>query len=87
MEDRALSHRTTSTRPPMAERIPHDDDAPSLPSRLMTGLLRGVLRAPVAIVALATGLAALGVAYSSTELGYKTSRHDLVNAKTEYGRL
>lgn len=71
----------------MAERTPHDDDAPSLIARAMTGLLRGALRVPFAIVALAGGLAALAVAYSSTQLGYKTSRHDLVNAENEYGRL
>ena len=71
---------------PMAERTPHRE-APGLMSRIMTAGLRGVLRAPFAVVALATALAALAVAYSTMQLGYKTSRHDLVNPKNEYGRL
>src|SRR5690349_18422131 len=70
----------------MAERNPHDD-APGLASRVMTAGLRAVLRAPFAVVALATALAVLAVAYSAAQLGYKTGRHDLVNPKNEYGRL
>jgi hypothetical protein len=69
------------------ERTPRDADAPSLAARAMTALLRGVLRFPLAIVALATGLAVLATAYSASQLGYKTSRHDLVNPDNEYGRL
>lgn len=70
-----------------AEGNPHGDEKPSLGSRVMTATLRGVLRFPVAVVALATALAVLATAYSTMKLGYKTSRHDLVNPNNEYGRL
>lgn len=70
-----------------AERTPPGDETSPLAARAMTALLRLVLRFPFAIVALATGLAVLAVAYSTLKLGYKTSRHDLVNSKGEYGRL
>jgi hopanoid biosynthesis associated RND transporter like protein HpnN len=70
-----------------AEGKPRDVESTSIASRVMTSALRGALRYPFAIVALATALAVLATAYSTFRLGYKTSRHDLVNPNNEYGRL
>jgi len=69
-----------------AERKPAADDT-SLAARAMTGLTAITLRYPVAIVVLALVLSGAAGVYSWQHLGYKTSRHDLVNPNNEYGRL
>jgi hopanoid biosynthesis associated RND transporter like protein HpnN len=69
-----------------AERKPAADDQ-SLAARAMTGLVAFTLRYPVAIVVLALVAGGAASLYSWKHLGYKTSRHDLVNPKNEYGRL
>ncbi|MCE9606964.1 MAG: MMPL family transporter [Planctomycetia bacterium] len=69
-----------------AERKPAADEH-SIAARLMTGLVAITLRYPVAIVVLALVLSGAAGVYSWMHLGYKTSRHDLVNPKNEYGRL
>ncbi|MBL9090013.1 MAG: MMPL family transporter [Planctomycetaceae bacterium] len=69
-----------------AERMPSERDQ-SLPAQFMTGLLRLILRFPVLVVVAALALTAGTGYYSWKHLGYKTSRHDLVNSNNEYGRL
>lgn len=69
-----------------AERMPHGHDE-SMPARLMTGLLAGVLRYPLLTIVVSLVLTAAAGFYSWKHLGYKTSRHDLVNSNNEYGRL
>ena len=53
----------------------HGSETSPLAARAMTALLRGALRYPFAVVALATGLAVLATAYSALELGYKQPSH------------
>jgi hopanoid biosynthesis associated RND transporter like protein HpnN len=69
-----------------AERMPpgHDD---SLPARFMTSALAAVLRYPLFTIMAGLALTAAAGFYSWKHLGYKTSRHDLVNSNNEYGRL
>lgn len=69
-----------------AERKPAADDH-SLAARAMTGLLRITLKYPIAVLVLALVASGGAIGYSWLHLGYKTSRHDLVNPKNEYGRL
>lgn len=66
--------------------MPHGQDE-SMPARLMTGLLAGVLRYPLLTIVVSLVLTAAAGFYSWKHLGYKTSRHDLVNSNNEYGRL
>src|ERR1700690_4189375 len=59
-------------------------------SWLTPGLLaitRVVLRFPVTTLALAVGLAAVCVVYTFGHLGYKSSRLDLLNPKSDHNRL
>lgn len=69
-----------------AERMPHGSDE-SLPARFMTSALAGILRYPLLTIVVGLALTATAGIYSWKHLGYKTSRHDLVNSNNEYGRL
>jgi uncharacterized protein len=48
---------------------------------------RVILRFPVTTLAVSVGLAAICVAYAVGHLGYKSSRLDLLNPKSDYNRL
>ena len=48
---------------------------------------RLILAYPVATIALAIGFALVALCLSWTRLGYRTSRLDLVNPKSDYNRL
>lgn len=48
---------------------------------------RLILAYPVATIALAIGFSLVALALSWTRLGYRTSRLDLVNPKSDYNRL
>ncbi len=48
---------------------------------------RLILAYPVATIALALGFALVALALSGTRLGYRTSRLDLINPKSDYNRL
>ncbi len=55
--------------------------------KIILGITRLVLRFPVTTLALAIGLAAACGIYTATHLGYKSSRLDLLNPKSDYNRL
>ncbi len=69
-----------------AERMPHGEDD-SMWSRAMTWALRPALRYPTAVLTLGVVSALAASYYSWQQLGYKTSRSDLVNPNNEYSRL
>ena len=54
---------------------------------VLMGITRIVLRFPVATVALAIALSGVCFVYSYTHLGYKSSRLDLLNPKSDHNRL
>ena len=59
----------------------------SVLARPFLGMTRVILASPVAVIAVAVGLAILAIVYSFTHLGYRTSRLDLLNPKSDYNRL
>ena len=56
-------------------------------ARPMAAITRLVLRFPVATVVLAIALALAALLLTATRLGYRTSRLDLLNPKSDYNRL
>ncbi len=64
-----------------------DSSNPSWLSPLLLMVTRVILRFPVTTLAVAVGLAAICVAYAVGHLGYKSSRLDLLNPKSDYNRL
>src|SRR5260221_9134568 len=48
---------------------------------------RLIIAYPWATISLAVGLAAVAIVYSGLQLGYRTSRLDLLNPKSDYNRL
>ncbi|MGE0607099.1 MAG: MMPL family transporter [Pirellulales bacterium] len=68
-----------------AERNPTDGD--SWLGRLMTLLTAITLRFPRVTLGVALGLAIVGTVLSFTRLGYRTSRLDLLNPKSDFNRL
>ena len=66
------------------------EDAPAKRSFLAGPLMactRLALRFPVATLALAAALTVVSLAYTQANLGYRTSRMDLVNPNNDYNRL
>ncbi|MHB1037882.1 MAG: MMPL family transporter [Pirellulales bacterium] len=55
--------------------------------RLLLAATRAALRYPVFTIALALAAAAAGMVLTGTRLGYRTSRLDLLNPKSDYNRL
>ncbi len=68
-----------------AEGMPQRE--PSLLARPLRAATRLVLRFPAGVVMLAVALAVLGVGWSVTHLGFRTSRLDLLNPESGYNRL
>lgn len=68
-----------------AERTPHSDD--SWLARPFALLTRLVVRYPVTTTAIGLLLAAACLWLTATRLGYRTSRLDLLNPKSDYNRL
>ena len=64
-----------------------DSSNPSWLSPLLLMVTRVILRFPVTTLAVSVGLAAICVAYAVGHLGYKSSRLDLLNPKSDYNRL
>ena len=65
----------------------HGDPQTSTLARALAAIARLVVRFPVATLALAVGLAAAALVLASTQLGYKSSRLDLLNPHSDYNRL
>lgn len=55
--------------------------------RLLAGLTALAARYPVACIALALAVTLVAVAYTTSELGYRTRRLDLLNPENDYSRL
>lgn len=70
-----------------AERMPPDAGHNSLLARLLVAITRCVLRFPVATLCAAIGLAGAALGLTATNLGYKSSRLDLLNPQSDYNRL
>jgi len=70
-----------------AEGMPPTKPEPSLLARPLRAVTRLVLRFPAAVVTLAVALALLGVGWSVTHLGFRTSRLDLLNPESGCNRL
>jgi len=68
-----------------AERTPHDE--PSLLAGPLGWITRGVVRYPAPTLAVAVALAVLALGLSSTRLGFRTSRLDLLNPESNCNRL
>lgn len=66
-------------------------DGPSAESTYLTRPFitgtRLILKYPWATIGIAVGLAAVAAVYTSLQLGYRTSRLDLLNPKSDYNRL
>ena len=56
-------------------------------SPILLAITRVILKFPVTTLAVAAGVAGICVAYTAGHLGYKSSRLDLLNPKSEYNRL
>lgn len=59
----------------------------SLSARLFRGITASILRYPVAVLALAVGLALASLLLTGSQLGYRTSRLDLLNPNSDFNRL
>ncbi|MEX2141758.1 MAG: MMPL family transporter [Pirellulales bacterium] len=70
-----------------AEGNPHAGRDSSLLGEVLAGVARFALRFPIAMLALALGLAAIALVIAGTRLGYKSSRLDLLNPHSDYNRL
>jgi hopanoid biosynthesis associated RND transporter like protein HpnN len=68
-----------------AERMPQADG--SYLAQPFAAMTRLVLRFPVATVVIGVALALAAMLLTATRLGYKTSRLDLLNPKSDYNRL
>jgi len=68
-----------------AERMPQADG--SYLAQPFAAMTRLVLRFPVATVVIGVALALAAMLLTTTHLGYKTSRLDLLNPKSDYNRL
>ncbi|MBN1588276.1 MAG: MMPL family transporter [Pirellulales bacterium] len=68
-----------------AERMPAAE--PSLLAGPMAWLTRGVLRYPVAVIAVAITLALVALTFTGSELEFHTSRLDLLDAQCSHNRL
>ena len=71
----------------MRSRHSDEHDNQSWRMSVLMGITRIVLRFPVATVALAIALSGVCFVYSYTHLGYKSSRLDLLNPKSDHNRL
>lgn len=68
-----------------AERMPCQE--PALLASPLAAITRVVVRNPVTVVALAVLATALSVAAAGTQLGFRTSRLDLLNPKSHFNQL
>ncbi len=68
-----------------AEGMPQADG--SYLARPFAAMTRLVLRFPVATVVIGIALALASLLLTATRLGYRTSRLDLLNPKSDYNRL
>ena len=73
-----------------AERMPQNDASRPEDSLLVAPLqamTRAVLRAPRSVLGLAGGLALIAILLSVRDMGFRTSRLDLLNPESEYNQL
>jgi uncharacterized protein len=63
------------------------EQPPRGPVALLLALTKLTLRFPISTLAIAIGLAGICAVYSATNLGYRSSRLDLLNPKSDYNRL
>lgn len=64
-----------------------DPSENTLLARVFRGATACILRYPVAVVALAVGLALAAILLTGSQLGYRTSRLDLLNPNSDFNRL